>query len=416
MAILGTSVGGGQDFYARKAEQFANTLSMFQAARQDREQKREQEERDEIGRFFQSVQAMPELADTWGADVATKYGQKYPEVAAIIDAVQKRHEIKQEAPRALEAWYAQQQSLEDSHRARTAAFGQTPDAFQPPYGFPMPVPNLRKMQEAQELSQVNPAMFPAQALEQLPVRQRYLARIAAGDEPGLRDAIPSAFQPFEDLPLGVRGLEAERMMPGAVGAETLEILRSQGGLKRSAADVEKQGAEIAETKRKETVEDRQRREAHEEQEARIRLTDSLARGRSSQSYQQQRSIAEYQRGTKALGEGAEGKLSWKTLAEDNRAIVKDWEARLKAAQDEAGKAGEKPEARAVARTHFIRQNGPRPKVIPQVHLQAIAQRVNGEDLTPEGRAVVTDGVLTDYLAKIQAGKTPAQALAEVLAE
>lgn len=404
MPVLGTTVSDPY-FYHNRMQQTGQALGAFVDAFHQRRQEKEQREQEEINQAFKAIQTMPELADTWGADLERKYGKKYPEIPQILSVVRQRQQLAKELPSAGQAWENTWEGLQKEYADKQKRLAETPpmvpapaplgitqfDPFAPVQPPPMiarpqtiPVPNPERAALEKQVAGVRPELFPKQALEQLSPRQQMLARAYAKS----RDyEIPeqTPWDPFGQRGLSEKARGAHALDRGYIdpGSEAAEIIRAEGGSKLSKEDEAKQGF---------TREERLGREKHDTEQE--KLEDKLMRERATLEHgyrmaQQNRQISgekeviSYREGFEDKGGegGGEGSKAVKDRADvivtDSKEAVADWDRRRSdaLANIPSGK-GKRDEALR----RFIRENGPRPTPIPRTIARQMARKIAEEGL------------------------------------
>lgn len=401
MAVLGTGVSD-PGFYQRKAAQAAQAFSMFTDAARRRKDRRDQIEAEELDRFFRTVTAVPELANSpYATDIIKRYGDRRPELAPLVEVIQKQQRLAEEIPRAGEHWLTKQGEMERQYAIDATALQQMPDSYPfvvTPGTGPFDIPNPEKLKLGSELSRLDPNMFPVDALRSLPPMERAKAMMWAKTN-GV--PIPESFDPWsDDLPQDIRAAYA--VDRGLLGPEASEATRVKVGAKQSAARKAEQQYQTREREARQAQQTKEREAREKEAAARLRLSDSLQRGRQEHQAGLTRRTAELKAG---LRDG--DKASWKVLAEDNAAMIEDWDKRLAVASKDA----ETTNQRKAAEEAFTKANGKRPRRIPQAHLAAMAAKANkAGEMAPEARQAVVDSMLSSYLAAVETGRPAAEAL------
>ncbi len=403
--VLATYPSGPSDFYARKAAQTAEALSMFADAARRRKERRAEQDAEELDRFFKTITTVPELANSpYATEMIRKYGAVRPELAPLVEVIRKREQIAQETPRAGEHWLTRQGALERQYAVDTSAFEQMPNTYPllpgaGPIGgmAPFDIPNPEKMKLGDRLSRVDPTQFPMEALRSLPPMERAKATIWAKTQ-GV--PIPEDFNPWEDLPQDIRAAYAVDL--GKLGPEAKEATLAKVGAKPSKAKIAEQEFKTGEREGRESqqVAEREAREKHAA--AMLRLSDSLQRSRMTMQAELTRETTEFKVG---LRDG--DKVSWKTLAEDNENMIADWNNGLKAAIGDT----HSPDSIKDITEAYVKANGKRPRRIPQAHLASIAAKAN--KALPDHRQPLVDMMLTSYLAAAESGAPGSKALMDV---
>lgn len=455
MPVLGTAPTD-PNFYSRKAAQGAETLQMIVAAVKAKEERKRQLEMSEIDRFFKMAQEMPELADTWGADIAKKYGEKYPGVAPTVQAYQQRGQIAGQIKKAGESWMEAMQQLEAGHVARQTAFGELPDTIDMPGALgPIQAPNPNKAAMQQEIAAVNPAMFPLMAMQKLKPIDRMRAKVWAKSQGIDLPSDPDLFG--DDLTAQQKAVLLTQM--GWLTGESAEAARNAASLRLSQADEEKQTFDKGEREARERHDTAERKAREQATEGQTKLTDRLARERQGIETRDQKSVAAYKAGLRVDdddedGGGKRSVLDWKAVHDDANAGVKDYDDRLKESTskdsveatladykarrsaavgdlrygtDEYKKAfadfkkknGPEPNS-ATIRQQFAKENGKRPAPIPETHARIITKKVRvaakKAGYSDEMQAMAVEGLVNNYRDLVAAGKTPAEALMEIFKE
>jgi hypothetical protein len=423
MPVLGTAPSD-PNFYSRKAAQGAETLQMIVSAMKEKEERKRQQEMAEINRFFTMAQDMPELADTWGADIAKKYGEKYPGVAPTVQAYQQRGQLAGQVKKAGESWMQAMQDLEAGYAARQTAFSELPDTIDMPGAMgPVPAPNPHKVAMEQEIAAANPAMFPLMAMQKLKPMDRMRAKVWAKSQGIELPSDPDLFG--DDLTADQKAVLLTQM--GWLTGESAEAARVAAQLKLSKPDQEKQTFSKNEREARERHDVAERKAREQATEEQTKLTDRLTRERQAIETRDQKGVALYKSGLRVDededGEGRKSSaITSKGVLEDANAPVKDYDARMKAAAQDAaaGSSSGKEKARAAARKKFIEENGPRPVVIPETHARIIAKKAaiaaKKSGYPDETQALAIEGLINNYRDLIASGKKPAEALVEIFRE
>ena len=424
MALLGTSSNATGSFYADKARQTSQALAIFADRLREKQERKRQQEMAEINRFVERASSMPELADTWGADISNRYGSKYPEVAPMVEAIKKRNEIAKFVPAAGEKWLSEWQGLEQSHAQRGQDIQGMPDAVPMGYGGATPfggfqLPNFEKQQAQEEYGQVDPAYLPAMAAEKLSPKERLAAGVFAKQ---YNYDIPSktAFDPFKQLPGDVAGVLAAQR--GYLTGETAEAARVAGKMRSSPAAVEARAFSREEREARETSreDDREARTADAERariandklvRGRLAYQDSLSRARESRRVANDRSLIEFREGFASDPDA----LNWKDLASDSEKAQRDYDTEL----SQTLKGVSTGKKASEAKTAFIRERGTRPKALSATDARRIAneakRRVKAGEIEPEAVLDEAEAISADYMARTSAGMAPEKAIKSAIA-
>lgn len=407
--LLGTST---PDPYYRfnQLQSLGNAFAIAAQKMEERRAKKQLREQQELERFFEAATRMPELADTWGQDLKRRLGSSNPEVVPIVDALAQRRQRAREAEQAVSAYDQQLQSLEQGYQQKTAAVSQMPDTLPG-----TPYPNLDKVIQGGEVAQVNPALFPTMAAQNLPPTQRRAAQVALKAQ-GIE--LPSQFSPFDDLPAEAKGLLAGQM--GLLKGEPLQALRYGAGFEQTPAAKEYQQFAIDDR------EDRQAAQVEDRNEdARIAVEREAARHAN-----RIQEIAASKRG-RAAGGGRERveedpgsplpapekpskrKQLYAEISDLTKDAVAAYDADFRAAM--SGETLNKGKAKEA----FLRERGRRPSQAPPAMARAMEREIRR--LTEDGTLTTRDEVdqaalamASLYAAATSKGMSPTQALAVAL--
>lgn len=369
--VIGTSTAPG--WQAAKAANLANALRGAFSAAQERREREQQREAEEIKTFLTMAQQEPALATSMGDDFKRRYGRDYPMLGPMVDILRDRQAERGRINSAGDRFLAEQGRLEQQYATQRAAFDAMPDSLTvevpvpTPWGAmstPVDVPNLDKQAAGQRLGQIDPGAIPMMAAHALSPADRARARMASqarGYE------LPTEFDPFEDLSAeGKAILAAQR---GLLTGDAAEWARTEGGLQTSRAKLQEQtyGTSEREAKVEDEIEverekDRLMRE-REEQE------DRLTRGRMGYGEQiQTRLIAQRPR----RGGGGESVHLWELAAEESEAAVEEWDRGLKEAVEEAGSV---TSDRAAAKRSYVEDNGSRPAKLTEAASRQLERQI-----------------------------------------
>jgi hypothetical protein len=220
-------VGQDPDWARQQSERWGNALASVQQIIQN---KRAKEER-EIQRSMELLARNPELADTLGADLVTRYGRKRPEIVSLVTTLQQQKKLQDESERNLSR-YDKAISKEISQRQ---AFQQNlenmPDWMQQPldqFGSVATVPNYAK-----QAARSQTAMLPDpewSAFVNMPEDQRQAALVAMRRNKINPPKAPESMGP-KDLNESIRGLYASGY--DLTSPEVQTTARARAGLELS---------------------------------------------------------------------------------------------------------------------------------------------------------------------------------------
>lgn len=393
---------------------------------QERKAKKERDKQDELERFFNAATHMPELADTWGADLKRRYGASSPEIIPIVDALAQRQQRARDAQGAVNAYDQQLDSMERSYQSKSAAVGQMPDTYPD-----TPYPNLDKVIAQGELDQLNPSLFPVMAAQQLPSAQRRAAQVALKAQ-GVE--LPGQFSPFDDLPAESKGLLAGQM--GLLSGEPLDALRYGAGFEQTPA---------ARGYQQFVAEDREDRQASDEARAAASNQSLIEKEAARHANRMAEIAANKRRGSAGGGGGSRaagsreqeddgfypddvpdddveprrvGAAKGRTLSTEITELTKDavgaYDADFKMEME-----GLDTRAKGKRKAEFLKDRGRRPQTAPPAHARAMEREI---------RRLVDSGQLTSrdevdqaamamaalYAAATSKGFSPSEALAVAL--
>jgi hypothetical protein len=409
--LLGTTTA---DPYYRQnqLQQLGQVFGLVAQKMDQRREKKALRDQAELERFFAATAKMPELAETWGQDLKRRLGTSNPEVVPIVDAFAQRRQRQRESEEAVQAYDTQLQGLEQSYQQKSSAAGNMPDTLPG-----TPYPNLDKVIAQGEVQQMQPAMFPLLAAQNLPPAQRRAAQVAmkaSGQQ------MPEAFDPFADLPGEAKGLLAGQM--GLLQGEPLQALRYGAGFEQTPATQAYQDFQV------EDREDRQAAQVEDrEADARVAIEKEATRHANRLT-----EIANSRRVRTAGGGGGgddeeedetgllpeEKPSKRKPIYQEISAMSKDaveaYDADMKAAVQGAPNPGKAKQA-------YLQERGKRPQTIPPPIARQMESYI--KRLHDEGQLTTRDEVdqaalaMTSlYTAATSKGMTPTQALAVALGQ
>lgn len=415
MATLGVSYD--PDFYSSKARMAGEALRAISGSFARRREEREAKELDEISRFFEAVQSVPELANTWGEDLKARLGEKHPGVPEMVDAIKGRYAIaegvKRQRDQAQQAWLNQWGQLDQGYAQQAEMVRGMPQTLPPPVAGSSPfsllpeMPNMGRVAAEQELNQTDPRYFARKALEQLPPEQQWFAAQAIGGNKSFEMPTPmTIFDPYRNLPAEQQALRAG--LEGKTSPEELLGSRVKLGLLQSPArqafqkheTVEREAreshdVETAEADRAWRDKDRERRDA--QMKKRLYLQDSLAQARDARRLAQSKELTDY----RAEKTGEAGGVSWQSLVADSETTKEAWDKGLREAM--ANPAGTK----AQAKKQYIQEHGTQPRVLGETQARRIArtmnQRVKDNLMTLDEAEDEAIGIAADFMGGEEIG-------------
>jgi hypothetical protein len=420
--LLGTST---PDPYYRfnQLQGLGNAFAIAAQKMDERRARKQQREQQELERFFEAATRMPELAETWGADLKRRLGATNPEVVPIVDALAQRRQRAKEAEQAVSAYDQQLQGLEQGYQAKTAALSQMSDTLPG-----TPYPNIDKVIQGGEVAQLNPSLFPVMAAQNLPPTQRRAAQVALKAQ-GVE--MPSQFSPFDDLPAEAKGLLAGQM--GLLQGEPLQAIRYGAGFEqtpaakeyqqfaiedredRQAAQVEDRGADVQSAIEKEAT-----RHAHRMQEiAASKRARAAGGGRTGSREEEDEGFYPEDVEDDSVEPRRTGAAKNRTLSteiqEMTKTAVEAYDADFKTEMEGLGTTREKGKKKQ----EFLKERGRRPSQAPPAMARAMEREIRR--LTEDGTLTTRDEVdqaalamASLYAAATSKGLTPSQALAVAL--
>jgi hypothetical protein len=395
---LGSSYGGGSDFYGRKAEQAGQALRMFVDSLHQRRAEKEARDQQEIASAFEAIQSMPELADTLGADLARRHGQKHPEIGPILAAIRDRYRLQQEVPAAGKRFEDLWGQKEADYAAQNERVARMPDTLEAPAPFDpfaigpllqapqhapllgaanptIQLPNPDKAAAQRALSQVRPELFPRDAWQGLTPHER-LAALPYLKNKGYQLPEQTLFDPFGHLSEKSRGMLAveEGLIPAE--SKTAQIIRGEGGLELTPEEKAKQDFEVQERMGREAAQKTQREEIDRLAKERLRFADDLRAAADRRNLAGQKELIDYRTSKRPTRDKEDAGVPWKAVVSDSKAAVDDWDERHKTAL-----SGLEGSERKKAEDAFLKANGRRPTAIGEVAARRIARTVRERKLT-----------------------------------
>lgn len=389
--VIATGVSD-PDFYTRQASRLAGAVSSIVGGYRARQEEQAQREQEEIDRAWRAMQAAPEMADTWGQALIRKYGSKYPEVPAMVSAIQNRHTLAREIPEAGSAWEAAIAKREQDHAEALRRANALPDLAEG-YDFNQPFgqigPNVEKLKELARLKAVDPSYFPAEALGDLAPHQRSAARIYA-KERGVPLHEKASFDTYSDLAPTQKGLEAVRagLIPG--DSETAESLRAAAGLETKAADLQKQGFQRQERLGRQEFTGQRAEQNDAAIRERMELGAKIAEARQNRAQANQKELIGMREGlrrSRSDGSSSGSGLSAKDIVQGSKMSAREYDAAL--SQAAAGLTGID---RQDAVQQFQKAHGARPHLITPYAAKKIVELGEDDDDAMEMARQLTDAV------------------------
>jgi hypothetical protein len=422
--LLGTTTA---DPYYRQnqLQQLGQVFGLVAQKMDQRREKKALRDQAELERFFAATAKMPELAETWGQDLKRRMGTSNPEVIPIVDAFAQRRQRQRESEEAVQAYDAQLQGMEQTYQQKSSAAANLPDTLPG-----TPYPNLDKVVAQGEVQQMQPAMFPLLAAQNLPPAQRRAAQVAmkaSGQQ------MPEAFDPFADLPGEAKGLLAGQM--GLLQGEPLQALRYGAGFEQTPATQAYQEFQVEDREDRQAaqVEDRtaDARVAIEKEATRHanRITEITTAGRYKGRSGGGRAGSREDEDEGFYPEDVEddgvepkraGSDKRKTLSTEivdmSKAAVEAYDQDFK-----VGMEGLDSREKARVKGTFLKERGKRPQVVNPVHARAmereIRRLVDEKVISTRDEVDQASLAMTSlYTAATSKGMTPTQALAVALGQ
>jgi hypothetical protein len=223
-----------------KAETIMGGLSDVIGALNERKAKNEAELQDQLRMLFQ----YPQLADTLGEDIKSKWGRKKPEIASMVTAMQNKNKLARDADASQNAWASAVAAEEKRRYEMQMGINAMPDKIQTtlpgpmmggPFGMSVPaqMPNQGKQEAAKALAGLDDAQYVA--LMKMDPKQRELV-IAQR----MRDnkSIPQSIRtPLDKSKMDE--LTRTLLSMGMTQQDVLELYRVKFGLKVAPAVIEK---------------------------------------------------------------------------------------------------------------------------------------------------------------------------------
>lgn len=454
------------NFYAQKMAALGDTVASFAAAHRQRKAQADAQAQAEIESAFKLMAQYPELADSWGESLKAKYGTSHPEVAGLVDVVKNRRALADEIPAAGRKWEGAWGDLESRHAADQQALQAMPDwtqvsapmslatspifsnAAAPPQpplrsaigdnavpelspymagagpqapmkaaeNVTLTLPNAEKLAKAKQLAQVNPDMFPVQALGKLSPAERLRANVYAKSM-GYDVPDTTVLDRLKMLPEKARAQEMIRLGMIPEGSDTADVIAYENKLKlapatREVFDHEDEAQEAKHDNRLDELET-----SDELQTARLTYADSLRVAAHDRTVSGQKEIIDYRESKRpaesdgAADAGTDQKQLRKSIVVDSKTATSDWDARARAAL--VGLEG-KARERAIAR--FEAENGKRPVPVPEVVANRIAAQIAERKLSGDDALEASIRATSAYMAERKRGASLAEASRAAIAE
>ncbi len=426
--MAGNVIGVSYDspnWYSQKANQLGSTIASVRARWAENRERERAREVAEIERFFQAASGMPQLASTWGEEIKTKYGDRHPGVAEMVDEIRNRYEI---VAGAKTAWTDQWSALQSGHEARGQEIAAMP-AQMPPVvpggggpGMPFAIPNMGRPAAAAEHAKVQPDYFPRQALQMLPPAQQLeVNRLIKEQQFDVPDAM-RVFDVNRDAPAEIKTLAAaESGLLGPWEGPVAQASRIGVGLEQKPSTLQQQGYWTSERAAREEAQAEildktaaKNREAAEHrhglQVSRMKLQDSLARSRETNRFSHEIGLIDHRKSAPGDGDGKAPRISAELLVRDSRSAVKDFDDGLKAATK--GLTGRQIVA---AKAAYLRQyGGRRPMALNHGQARILAGEINARvergELDPEEAEQAAIRASADAMVRMSKGEGPVQAV------
>lgn len=450
-------------FYQRKMAALGDTIASFAAAHRQRKAQADAQAQAEIDNAFKLMAQYPELADSWGESLKAKYGTSHPEVAGLVDVVKNRRALADQIPAAGRKWEGAWGDLESRHAADQQALQAMPDwtqvsapmslatspifsdAAAPPQAplrsaigsnaapelspymagagpqaplkaaenVTLTLPNSEKLAKAKQLAQVNPDMFPVQALGKLTPAERLRANVYAKSM-GYDVPDTTILDRLKMLPEKARAQEMIRLGMIPEGSDTAAAITYANKLKVAPATqaAYDQADDAQDAKHEDRLDELER--SDELQTARVLFADGLRAAAQERGIAGQEEVIDY-RESKRPPESDDGVVDQKQLRKsivvDSKTATSDWDARARAAL--VGLEG-KARERAIAR--FEAENGKRPVPVPEVVASRIAAQIAERKLTGDDALEASIRATSAYMAERKRGAGLADASKAAIGE
>jgi hypothetical protein len=213
-----SSRGEDPDYRRESVYKFGNALQQVAAELQGQQDQKKALALGEVQRFFREAQEMPELASTWGPDLARRVGPQFPEVPYLVQAMQGRAQQAASIKGDFQSYLGAVDTAKGHLTDLQAAANQMPDTItippQPPPGWqggeipgpPQTLPNPAKQPLMQSLQAAQSVGVPRTALNSLTAQQEFNARLyAEAIDPkhqGVAAMLPAPLTGFDPRKLG----------------------------------------------------------------------------------------------------------------------------------------------------------------------------------------------------------------------
>lgn len=441
-------------FFQKKMAALGDTIGGFVQAHRQRKAQADAQAQAEIENAFKLMAQYPELADSWGESLKAKYGESHPEVAGLVDVVKNRRTLAEEIPAAGRKWEGAWGDLESRHAADQQALQAMPDwtqvsapmslatspifsnAAQPPapplraavgsnavpelspymagpgpqaplkaaQDVTLTLPNAEKLAAGKRLAQVNPDMFPVQAMGKLTPAERLNANVYAKSK-GYDVPDTTVLDRLKMLPEKARAQEMLRlgMIPG--GSDTADVIAYENKLKVAPATQEAFDHEdrMQGVKHENRIDEMDH--SDEQQTARLTYAESLRTAAHNRTVAGQKEIIDYRESKRPLkDDAADDGVSWRTMVNDSKVATRDWDQRANIAVK--GLTGKE---RLVAKDAFERETGPRPVPVPEVVARQIERQITDRGLTGSEAAEAAIAATSTYMAEKKRGASMSDA-------
>lgn len=407
MAVLATGTSD-PDFYQRKLALARQSLASMAEGYRRRQAEAEERELREIEMFKSAVQAMPELAHTWGQELKKKYGDRYG-VGPTVDVLTQRDRLRTGVESAGREFYNTWDQMAQEYQARQQRVQGQPDYLPSMLG---PVPNFGKAMEQRELGKIDPTRMAQAAAAALPPSKRAAALAWAKQEYGQEIPDYSTANMFQVLPKDQAALYALDQFPQMdQTGEIRNSLRYGLELEQSPQRLQEQGFQRD-----------QAGAAREAETAQIGTRDANARALEDLKYRHsldritaneasQRRVLDHRRvlfppRDPAGRQKDETRTDFNSILKDNDRRIRDWEGRLRSQS-----LGARDKKEAAAKRTAYESSNPRPRRLTNSEARALSTVINGIG-DAESRAVLGDRVVSAYEEARRAGRNGVEALDE----
>lgn len=383
----------------RQLQQVGEMGHMFVQLALQKKAENERRRQAELQRAYTMIADYPEIVDQ---PQGMALGEKFPELAPVVQAARNRSSALRKINRAGETWMERADRLarENQERIqRELVLAQPTTLFAPP--------NMKALRGAMEAANVHPDQFLQQSAEGLAPSERVAANIWA-KERGLQAPEPHytrRFDPMRDLPQSLRAVHQAEA--GGLAPDTSRAARVGANIEEGAREELKRELDAARDRRAR----RSAEIAERGLDIRERRLDLEESGRGGKLYKSSRDF---------FGETHDAYLG--ALRDKQKA----WDEELKRAEKE----GATTRDRRAARNRIVETLGPRPEPPPKMmpgHKNALTRRVidelsQGEDGSTRDVAVeeveATIQAIMEWYGNLTTvkGLSPSDAVAVILGE